>query len=712
VAAPTTVSVSIDDTEYSRYEEAKNTITATVVISGGAPYTLEPIVVELRKARRSRDAVVATAVLYYSGSTDPQEATTTFYLPDLVDQDLISLIRHGKYFIRAEHETTSASADIGGGVDGTVTLIADEGAIGNTYSVEVVVPAGTSPLSVSRIGNAITVDLAVSSGVPVAGSNRAIDIRNAIIAAYTDVTPVVSGTGLDPLTAAEGPTSFTGGTDAIVAESGDFDIRIVTVERLKKDYLFGIPLKSTNVKLPKFDPASITGVTVTEVSATHPIGFGELSYNYSTNDTANATATIGSGADGTVTVTADETGTTAGSAGNSLFVEVVVPAGTSALSAALVGNVLTISLDVTGGVPNGAANTATLVAAAITALDEFSATASGTGATSLSVAEGPTQLTGGLTDTIRMLSWKGGPLVSIPTAGTYILRSGLTGPAKKLSCDTAGSNDYICVRVRSTALLPSNNVAEELLIETQELNDDALGKYLEQAICWLEQDLLAVYLEPTNVVTDRDPTTIQYSAGVNSPTPIFTDTDYDFIVSPLTYFVPRSSGSWVQIWTPYRQILRVDSLFGSIANTRVIDIDLEWIEHSIQGGLIQLVPFNQEVAFNFVGLIWVNAIRGAAELPNFWHFNMIVGIRDLCGDIIEIIAKKAAIEALTAAALAFRPGLGSLSLSRDGISESVSYMTSQQYGIYTGTINSYKEWITENQKLLRAKYRGLDWMVV
>jgi hypothetical protein len=710
VAAPTSVTVVVDDTEYSRYEETKNTITATVTISGGAPYTDEPITVELRKARRSRDAIAATSLLEYNGASDPQSATVTFYLPDLVDQDLISLVRYGKYFVRADHAATAATAVIGGGANGAVTLTTEEGAAGNSFSIEVVVPAGTAPLTLSRLGNAITVDLAVSAGVPITADNQAIDIRDAINAAYTDVTATMSGTGLDSLTSAEGPTTFTGGTDDIIAESGDFDIRIVTVERLKKDYLFGIPLTSTNVKLPKFEPQVVTGVTYSEVSSNHPEGFGTLSFSYTENDTVNATAAIGSGADGTVTVTADAGGYT-GAAGNDLTIEVVVPGGTSALSAVLVGSNLTISLDVTGGVPNGGANTATLVATAIDALTEFSAVASGTGATALSVAEGPTAFTGGLTDTIRTLSWRGGPVVPVSLPGTYILRAGTSGPAAKLTGDNA-SQDFVCVRVRSVVALPTSSIAEEILITTQALTDETLGRYIDQAIDWVEKDFLAIYIEPTNVVTDRDPTTVQFAAGINAPTPIFTDTDFDFLVSPLTYFVPKSKGQWVQIWAPYRQILRVDSLFGAIANTRVIDIDLEWIEQSEQGGLIQLVPFNQEIAFDFVGLIWVNAIRGAAELPNFWHFNMIVGLRDADGDLQELLAKKAAIEALQAAALAFRPGLGSLSLSRDGVSESVSYNSQQQFGIYTGTILAYREWIKENEQMFRAKYRGLDWMVV
>lgn len=710
MTAPTSLTVQVDDTEYSRYEENKNTITSTITVSGGAPYSAEPILLELIKARRSRDAVVATEMVMVTGSADPVEVASTFFLPDVVDQDLISLVRHGKYFVRASSLATSATASIGSGTNGTVVLTADPGLDGNDLSVEVVVPIGTSPLSVSRIGDAITVSLATNGGVPVAASNTPILIRNLLNATYDDLTASTTGNGSVALTIAEGPTAFTGGSDLVTADTDDFNIRIVSVERLKRDYLFGIPLKSTNVKLPKFQPQEITGVVVAEVSPDHPDGFASLNYTYLENDTANATTTIGSGANGTVTVTADGDGLT-GSAGNSLLVEVVVPGGTSALSVSYASNTLTVSLDVTGGVPNAGANTATLIAAAIDSLSEFSATASGTGADALSSAEPAKFFTGGLTDIIRQISWRNGPLTSIKGSGTYILKAGLEGPAAKLLSKNS-SKDYICVRVRSTALLPETSTYEDILISTQEITDETLGRYLDNAIDWVEKDFLDIFVEPTNVVTDRDPTTIQYAAGVNAPTPIFTDTDYDFLVSPLTYFVPKSPGDWVKIWTPYRQLLRVDSLFGSIANTRVIDIDLEWIEHSQQGGLIQLVPFNQEVAFDFVGLIWVNAIRGAAELPNFWHFNIIAGLREACGDIQELIGKKAAIEALQAASLAFRPGLGSLSLSRDGVSESVSYNTTQQYGVFTGTISAYNEWIKENEGKLKAKYRGLDWAVV
>jgi len=117
-------------------------------------------------------------------------------------------------------------------------------------------------------------------------------------------------------------------------------------------------------------------------------------------DPVSATADIGAGANGTVTTTVD----TPGVGGNAYTIEVVVPGGTSALSVDVTAQVITVSLDVTSGTPNGAANTATLIAAAIEAELDISAVASGTGADAISGAEGPTAFTGGVDGNLREFS--------------------------------------------------------------------------------------------------------------------------------------------------------------------------------------------------------------------------------------------------------------------------------------------------------------------
>lgn len=109
---------------------------------------------------------------------------------------------------------------------------------------------------------------------------------------------------------------------------------------------------------------------------------------------AAASAQIGAGANGMVTVTNDATG----QAGNSKTIVVVVAAGANAsLSAAIVGNDITVTLGTTGvaGTPDATKNTATLVAAAIDALAGVSATASGNGSTAIAGAVAQQSFTGG-----------------------------------------------------------------------------------------------------------------------------------------------------------------------------------------------------------------------------------------------------------------------------------------------------------------------------
>ena len=90
----------------------------------------------------------------------------------------------------------------------------------------------------------------------------------------------------------------------------------------------------------------------------------------------SATATIGSGADGTVTITA-----AAGDSGNTYSVVVEAGEGVeSPLAVALDGSVITVTLATDDNEdPDDAANTATLVAAEIDDLDGFTAEASGEG---------------------------------------------------------------------------------------------------------------------------------------------------------------------------------------------------------------------------------------------------------------------------------------------------------------------------------------------
>lgn len=142
--------------------------------------------------------------------------------PGLTTSDLQVDIKKvgGSFNSLALVDPASATADIGSGADGTVTTTIDTaGEGGNDWTIEVKVPAGTSPLNVTVTGPDIVVELSVNGGVPVNGDNTAAQVATAIDT-EPGISATASGTGVDPLTSVEGPVSFTGGVDGNFTDFG------------------------------------------------------------------------------------------------------------------------------------------------------------------------------------------------------------------------------------------------------------------------------------------------------------------------------------------------------------------------------------------------------------------------------------------------------------------------------------------------------------
>lgn len=298
---------------------------------------------------------------------------------------------------------------------------------------------------------------------------------------------------------------------------------------------------------------------------------------------------------------------------------------------------------------------------------------------------------------VRTLSWCGGPALVITSSKTrYTLRKGNT-------------NDYIEVKVPSVAALPATSIAEEIYIEKASLSTQVIQGIIDDTASSMEDSELHIYLEPTVVTTEIT------TAGITTPTgtdiPAFDElVDHDKIVDALTYYAPEA-GHWIGFKFPYYPLLKFYTLYGQVAQVPVITINPDWIEAHEKGGWVELVPINQGSSFNFIGLMWVGSLKGPVPLPNFWNFKALVGFRDLPAVLLELLGKSAAIDALTLIGQSLRPGIGSTSVSRDGISESISYINSQQFGPFTPTINAYKAWVEDNIRKLRASFLGPNMVV-
>jgi hypothetical protein len=287
---------------------------------------------------------------------------------------------------------------------------------------------------------------------------------------------------------------------------------------------------------------------------------------------------------------------------------------------------------------------------------------------------------------VRQLGWNGGPVTTITTPGRYILKG---------SC----GSEYMIILVRNVSSLPSvGPLKEELMVTKDFISDYMLRQWITRACDWLENDKIAgVFLEPTYIVTD----------------PILPGNvilDWDFIVSPITFY-PVMPARWIDIQFPFMSLLKVDKLWGQLADTQIVDVALQWLEIAERSGFAQLVPFNSTIAFQFIGLVWVESLRGRIELPNFWHYTAIAGLREVDPVLAEVVGKKAAVDALTVAGHAFRGGYASQSVSRDGVSESVSFTASSVYGIYSATIEEYSKFLNREVKQLKGRYRGVNMLV-
>lgn len=474
MAAPTSLSVGVSDTEFSRFESDADTVTVTVVAEGTS-LSGEEVTLELIKARRNRDVVVATKTI---SLVDTNPINEDFYLPEIIDSGKqFPKVRRGSYFIRA--------------------------------------------------------------------------------------------------------TSVTNPT--ITADSEDFLVSLITVDRLKKEFLYGAHLRAFEVLAVHNQPQAITGVNITNVSQGHPQAWFKLTYAITTDPNDN-------------------------------------------------------------------------------------------------------------TKQVKLLSWCGGPDVKIkPGVFKYTLRHG----------DTV---NYIDVRVNSLEL-PDQSTAEEILVERAQFDDKRIRDLIDDAISWLEDSELAVYLEPTRIATEFDPTAVTFAEGTDIPTLV--NYDVDKRVNGLTFYRP-SAGHWMNVKFPYYPIIQFDELYGKVANTRIVTFPLEIIEFHEKGGFMEVVPWNQSVSFQYIGLLWVQALHSVVNLPNFWNFKAVVGFRDTPRVLLDIVAKRAAIDVLSIAGAAYRGGLASTSLSRDGISESVSYSLLAMFGVYTGLINTYQKFIDD--ALLKAKgaFRGVN----
>ncbi len=110
----------------------------------------------------------------------------------------------------------TASAAIGSGTNGAVTLTATAGNPGNLLTVTVAVAVGNSQaLAAAKVGNAITITLGTDSGGLADATKNTATLIAAAAGGVSGITATASGDGSGTILVASGPTAFTGGRDTL-----------------------------------------------------------------------------------------------------------------------------------------------------------------------------------------------------------------------------------------------------------------------------------------------------------------------------------------------------------------------------------------------------------------------------------------------------------------------------------------------------------------
>lgn len=114
--------------------------------------------------------------------------------------------------------------------------------------------------------------------------------------------------------------------------------------------------------------------------------------------------------------------------------------------------------------------------------------------------------------------------------------------------------------------------------------------------------------------------------------------------------------------------------------------------------MLYLVPnvnstYNQVIVFS--GMLPNINYMANRQIPNYWRISYVTGFErgKIPSTILQVIGKIAAIDILTIASdgMSFAPGVGSVSISLDGLSQNLSSVMSGKNGIFGPRVSQYSQ---------------------
>lgn len=287
--------------------------------------------------------------------------------------------------------------------------------------------------------------------------------------------------------------------------------------------------------------------------------------------------------------------------------------------------------------------------------------------------------------TAKTVKWAGGVAITLTDDST-----------SEILLDTRGN--YIEVDVDYYSL-PTTNSAEALLLDQEELPDTFLQDEIERATQEVES-MLKIMLEPTRIATEP-----YYSTPAQGEY-------FDAKATSLSFYEKDFNlrGMGWHLSLPYHQVGKVTDLAGYIGNTRALTISPAVTTVNRKAGILDVLPYNSQYAMYWIFFMGMNFWGTREFIADFWRYKAIVGLDEgLPAEIIKMVGYTAAISILTTAEQAWRAGMTSESVSKDGVSRSQSYNAK---GVYDTAVQEYKDWIKTNTPRFRNLYRGIPCVVL
>jgi hypothetical protein len=196
------------------------------------------------------------------------------------------------------------------------------------------------------------------------------------------------------------------------------------------------------------------------------------------------------------------------------------------------------------------------------------------------------------------------------------------------------------------------------------------------------QSILGIEFERQRVLTDPDPNLVL-------------GTDYEIVGERLHYFHPATAMTYYYIPLPHPNVVSIERVRLFLRNQLVYAVPVEWVYFTSKEGVLRIAPFLSNAVPQSTTAGWVPGLFPHDTLdtvPGAWGVDYTFGYGQVDADIARYIGLRAAIQvlALAGAGADIAGGLGSESLSQDGITESISYHQGK-WGPYSGLIEVYQE---------------------